>query len=307
LSGANVNLGFLGLGHMGLPMAERLLGPGVRLHVFDPSPQAMYTLTLAGAIGHTSPHSVADSAAIVMACLPNRTVSEVVACGEDGVIHGKSVRVYVEMSTIGRECIESIGANLRAQGVGTVDAPVSGGPAAARDGTLAMMASGAPADVASVMPWLQRIGRRVYVLGERPGQAQTMKLVNNLIMATNVVVAGEGLAMGAKAGLDPDLMMSVLSASSGRSFALNDILAPSVLPGTFNFGGALAIVAKDVELGIKEAHGLNATVSVIEKSGELWRKAMDQGRAEDDFTTIVKLIEQLSGVLVRSAKPTTCS
>ena len=300
MSSTQVNLGFLGLGHMGLPMAERLLGPDVRLHVFDPSSQAMQALTKAGAIGHSSPRSVADSSTVVMACLPNRAVSAEVASGRDGISHGKSVKIYLEMSTIGRECIESIAATLAPHGIRTVDAPVSGGPAAARAGALTMMISGAPEDVAAVTPWLERIGRNVHVLGSRPGQAQTMKLVNNLIMAANVVVAAEGLVMGAKAGLDPEVMMAVLNCGSGRSFASADILARSALLGKFDFGAALSIVAKDVELGLKEAHALNAVVSVIEKAGDLWRTAMERGQANEDFTAVVKLVEERSGALMRA-------
>ena len=128
VSSAQFNLGFLGLGHMGRPMAERVLGPDVRLHVFDPSSQAMDALTQAGAVRHTSPRSVADAATIVMACLPSRAVSEEVAAGRDGIAHGKSVEIYVEMSTIGRDSIESIAQTLSARGIRAVDAPITGRP-----------------------------------------------------------------------------------------------------------------------------------------------------------------------------------
>src|SRR3546814_2095267 len=100
------------------------------------------------------------------------------------------------MSTIGRTCIESIAQGLATKGIQAVDAPISGGPPAAREGRLAMMTSGPAQAVGQVRPWLLRIGRQVYVLGDKAGQAQVMKLVNNILMATNLVAASEGLEIG---------------------------------------------------------------------------------------------------------------
>ena len=298
--GAVTQLGFLGLGQMGSPMALRLIGPDVALHVFDPSPAAKAKLVEAGAISHDSPRSVADAASIVMACLPNRKISEDAAFGPNGVIHGKAIRIYAEMSTIGTTTVQAIFDQLAARGIRAVDAPISGGPPGARAGTLAMMASGAADAVAQLSPWLGRIGRKVYVLGDRPGQAQVMKLVNNLVMAANMVVASEGLVMGAKAGLDPDLMAEVLKSGTGQS-ASADMLTRSALTGAFDFGAHLSIVDKDVQLGIAEAHNLAVPVPAIEQAGGLWQAASDAGRASEDFTAIIKIVEQRGGAVVRSA------
>jgi 3-hydroxyisobutyrate dehydrogenase-like beta-hydroxyacid dehydrogenase len=298
--GENANLGFLGLGQMGGAMAERLLGKGARLHVFDVSPAAMRSFTDRGAVAHSSPRSVADAASIVFACLPSRKVSEDVAFGADGVASGSAVKIYVEMSTIGRTCIQAIASALDRKGIHTVDAPISGGPPGARQGTLAMMVAGSPADVAAVTPWLRLIGKDVYVLGSTPGQAQVMKLVNNLVMAANMVVASEGLVMGAKAGLDPSQMMEVLNAGTGRSAASADILARSALTGSFDFGARLAIVDKDVALGLSEAEALDVPTAVIAQAGKVWRHAATDGRGEDDFSSIIKVIEERGGAVVRA-------
>src|SRR5688572_24122002 len=163
--GEVTDLGFLGLGQMGGAMAERLLGKSVRLHVFDPSPTATVHFTERGAVVHSSPRSVADAASIVFACLPSRKVSEDVALGETGVARGNAIKIYVEMSTIGRTCIQLIAQALAGRDIHTVDAPISGGPPRARDGTLAMMVAGNAADVSAVTPWLRCIGKGVYVLG----------------------------------------------------------------------------------------------------------------------------------------------
>jgi 3-hydroxyisobutyrate dehydrogenase len=164
-----------------------------------------------------------------------------------------------------------------------------------------MMISGALGDVVQVTPWLERIGRQVYVLGDRPGQAQIMKLVNNLMMAANLVVASEGLVMGAKAGLDPDVMINVLTSSTGRS-ASSDMLARSALTGAFDFGANLSIVDKDVKLGLAEAHSLSTPVSVIEEAGAFWRAAVEEGLSNEDFTAIIKVVERRGGVTVRSQR-----
>lgn len=292
-------LGFVGLGQMGAPMAERLIGPDVRLHVFDRSDQATARLVSLGAVAHTSPRELADAASIVFACLPSPAISETVATGPDGIASGSAVRVYAEMSTIGRECIRSIAQHLAGRGIRTVDAPVSGGPPAARAGTLAMMAAGPPEDVAAVSPWLAKIGLKVHVLGLEVGQAQVMKLVNNIVMAANMIVAAEGLVMAAKSGLDPAVAVEVLNAGTGRSAACSDIIARSALPGAFDFGARLAIVAKDVLLGLEQARELRVPVPVIEAAGALWAQASEEGRDHEDFSAIVKLIEKRGGAEIR--------
>jgi 3-hydroxyisobutyrate dehydrogenase len=293
------DLGFIGLGQMGGPMAARLLADDVRLHVHDPNPSAMATLVEHGAVAHASAASVADAAPIVFACLPSQSISRSVAAA---VAEGRAVRAYAEMSTIGRETMAGIAETLGARGIGLVDAPVSGGPPGARAGTLAMMAAGAPETIEQVRPWLARIGRAVFVIGETPGMAQIMKLVNNLMIATNMVAAFEGLVMGAKAGLDPDLMVDVLNASTGRSLVTTDIVPKAILPGTFDFGATTAIMAKDAELGVSEARALGVPAWTIEQAARLWRLGMLKGLAARDMTSLITLLEGWSGAEVRSRR-----
>jgi len=293
-------LGFIGLGQMGGSMAERLIADDIELHVYDPSAAAMERFVSRGATPHGSPRQVADAATIVFACLPSREVSAAVALGPDGVCHGGKVGVYVEMSTIGRTCIESIAQGLAAKGIQAVDAPISGGPPAAREGRLAMMTSGPAQAVAQVRPWLLRIGRQVYVLGDKAGQAQVMKLVNNILMATNLVAASEGLVMGAKAGLDAAVMLDVLRAGTGHSASAGDILGRVGLSGSFDFGARLSIVEKDVHLGLDEAAALGVPAKVMQAAADIWDAAAWKGWGDQDFSTILKLIEEQGGAEVRS-------
>lgn len=157
-------VGFIGLGKMGGAMAERLLGDDIRLHVFDPSAAAMERFTSCGAIAHTSALSVADAAPVIFACLPNQQVSHATVFGADGILQGKAVRVYAEMSTIGKDLVEQIAAGLAAKDIATVDSPISGGPPGARAGTLAIMVSGQSDAIGQLMPLLRKIGKEVYVL-----------------------------------------------------------------------------------------------------------------------------------------------
>ncbi|PRD78257.1 NAD(P)-dependent oxidoreductase [Burkholderia multivorans] len=292
------HIGFLGLGQMGGPMAERLLGQSFRLHVYDPSPAALEPFIGGGAVIHDSPRAVADAASIVFACLPNRDVSLAVGLGPDGVVHGKAIRVYAEMSTIGQDMIERIGAGLAEKGIDIVDAPISGGAPAARAGTLAMLAAGAPAAVEQLMPLLSLIGKEVFVMGERAGMAQIMKIVNNIIMATNLVVCSEGLAMGAKAGLDPDMMMRLLDAGTAQSFAGSKMLSRAV-SGRFDYGAALAIIEKDMSLGFDEARLLNIATPTIDRARDVWHAAYEAGRGTEDFTSILTFVAEQGGTRVR--------
>ena len=293
-----VHLGWIGLGQMGLPMAERLLGEDVVLHVMDTNPSTVSDLVAKGAVAHPTPRSVADAAGIVFACLPSQEISRSVAFGSDGVAGGKAITTYVETSTIGTETIAAIATELGEKGIDVVDSPISGGPPAAREGRLAIMVSGPPAALDAVGPWIARIGKTVVTVGDRPGQGQVMKLVNNLVMAANTVVACEALVMGAKAGLDPDTMVDLLSAGTGASRALSDIVAPTALPRTFNFGAHLSILDKDVTLGVSEATALGVPVPVIDAARAIWQSAAHEGYSKRDFTEIAKFIEDRGGASI---------
>lgn len=284
-------LGFIGLGQMGAPMAARLLGADVALHVHDPRPEAVAAMVAQGAIGCAGARAVADAAEIVFACLPSGKVSEAVAAEVAG---GGAVKLYAEMSTIGRAAVEGIAARLAERGIAMVDAPISGGPSGARAGTLAMLAAGAPEALARLRPWQERIGREVFTLGERPGQAQVMKLVNNLVFAANMVTGLEGLAMGAKAGLDPDTMLAMLNAGTGRS-VVTERVAAEVLTRRFDFGAAIAIVDKDVTLGLAEASALGVPMWAIEQAARVWRFAAGHGMAGEDISALARLIEGWAG------------
>lgn len=294
----HADVGFLGLGQMGSAIAERLLGQPLRLHVYDPATSVMERFRAQGAVTHASPREVADHARVVFACLPNVQVSRQVALGEDGVAHGRAIRVYAEMSTIGREAAEHIAAALAAHGIQMLDSPVTGGAPVARAGQLTLLVSGADEVVAEVRPVLEMMGRRIFVLGNRPGMGQIMKVVNNIIMGANLVVACEGMSLGAKAGLNPTAMREALQAGTAQSFAAETILRRG-LAGTFDYGAALTILDKDMALGLQEAQALQASLPVIARAQDQWHSACEAGMGELDFTAILQYVERQNGTLVR--------
>ncbi|MFT3819309.1 MAG: NAD-binding protein [Rubrivivax sp.] len=178
---------------------------------------------------------------------------------------------------------------------------MTGGPPVARAGRLTMLVSGPSAAVAAARPLLELMGRQVFVLGDRPGMAQLMKVVNNIVMGANMVAACEGLSMGAKAGLDPAAMLQVLGAGTAQSFAACEILQRGVA-GSFDFGAALSILDKDMALGLSEAAALGTTVPVIERARDQWHAAYAAGLGALDFTAILQFVEQRNGTLVRARK-----
>jgi 3-hydroxyisobutyrate dehydrogenase len=295
------DIGYLGLGHMGSAIAERLLGQSFKLHVYDPSAAALEPFAKGGAVVHASPRAVADAATVVFACLPSQQVSLDVALGEGGVSQGRAIEAYVEMSTIGKETIDRIATGLTAHGVQTIDAPVTGGPPVARAGNLTLLTSGDLVTLEALQPLFALMGRNIYTMGDRPGMGQAMKMVNNIIMAANVVVAAEGLTFGAKAGLDAGRMLDVLRKGTGQSFAACEILQRGV-SGTFDYGAALTILDKDMTLGMHEADVLGLKLPVIEEARDLWHAAYQAGWGERDFTTILAFVEEANGTRVRTAQ-----
>ncbi|GAA4340156.1 NAD(P)-dependent oxidoreductase [Pigmentiphaga soli] len=293
------HIGFIGLGAMGGALAERLLQSGATLHVHDVDPQAVARFVAAGAHACDSPRAVADSVELAIGCLPNGHVSKAVALGENGIVHGARVKTYVECSTIGRATVMAMAEGLAAKGIALIDAPVSGGPKGARAGTLSVIASGPREAVAVALPVLAAFGPKQFVVGEQAGMAQMMKLVNNLVSAANMASAFEAVVLGAKAGLDPDVMVEVLNGSTGRNTATETKLPQSVLTRSFDYGAKVDVIYKDVHLALAEAEALGVPMWVGQNTGQMWRHAVSQGAGAQDYTVLIRFMEQWAGVEVK--------
>ncbi|HSL80814.1 MAG TPA: NAD(P)-dependent oxidoreductase [Pseudolabrys sp.] len=296
-----MDIGFIGLGNMGQPMARRLIEAGHKLVVYDTRNDAVAPLVAMGAQLASSPADVADRVETVMASLPSLQISEKVATGEGGVIHGKRIKRFIDLSTTGSSVAAKIAAALVKKNIIQIDSPVSGGVGGARKGTLAVMVSGPKAEIDLVKDVLAVFGK-VFVIGEKPGMAQTMKLANNFLSATAMAATSEAVAMGVKAGLDPAVMIDVINAGSGRTTASDQKFPQSILPRTFDYGFATALMLKDVRLCFDEAKGFSVPNAVMRAVLDQWETTNAEYGGESDFTSIVKMIEKRAGVIVGAEK-----
>jgi 3-hydroxyisobutyrate dehydrogenase-like beta-hydroxyacid dehydrogenase len=290
-------VGFVGVGRMGGHMASRLLDAGFTLSVFDTNAEVTGPLAARGAAVETSAQAVASKARIVLMSLPTPQIVQSVALGS--IANGTAVKIVCDLSTSGPGVATVISKGLAEKGVVTFDTPVSGGMKGAKEGTLAVMISGPKASYAEVEPILKNFGK-LFFTGEKPGLAQTAKLANNLLAAAALVVSSEAMAMGVKAGLDPKILLDIINAGSGRNSATQDKFPRSVLPGTFDFGFATGLSYKDVRLCVDEAEALGVPMVVGAAVRQMLAVTQAKYGANSDFTCIAKVLEEWSGVEIRS-------
>jgi 3-hydroxyisobutyrate dehydrogenase-like beta-hydroxyacid dehydrogenase len=289
-------VGFVGLGRMGGPMSRRLIDAGFALSVFDTSAEALKPLKDAGAAIAASPQEVGDSADIAFVSLPTPDIVEKVVL--DGVGRGSRVKTIVDLSTSGPGMAGRVSRGLEPRGIGWIDAPVSGGIAGAKGGTLAVMASGPRAAFEIAEPLLKNFGK-VFFVGEKAGLAQVAKLGNNLLAAAAMVISSEALVMGVKAGIDPKVMLDIINAGSGRNSATQDKFPRSILTRTFDFGFATGLSYKDVRLCVDEAESLGVPMVVGAAVRQMLAVTNAKFGATSDFTSICRVVEEWAGVEVK--------
>jgi 3-hydroxyisobutyrate dehydrogenase-like beta-hydroxyacid dehydrogenase len=289
-------VGFVGLGRMGGPMSRRLIEAGHTLSVFDVSAEAVGALQNAGATAAASAQEVGDRADIVFVSLPTPDVVQAVVL--DGVGRGSRAKIIVDLSTSGPGVAGRVSRGLQERGVAWIDAPVSGGVAGAKAGTLAVMASGPRTSFEPVQPLLKNFGKVFYV-GEKAGLAQVAKLANNLLAAAALVVSSEAMVMGVKAGLDPKILLDIINAGSGRNSATQDKFPRAILPRTFDFGFATGLSYKDVRLCIDEAEALGVPMVVGAAVRQMLAVTNAKFGPTSDFTSITRVVEEWAGVEVK--------
>jgi len=297
-----MDVGFIGLGNMGFPMARRLIQENHNVIAFDTRSAALERVVALGARAASSPKDVANRAETVMASLPSPAASMEVATGDAGVIEGSRIKRYVDLSTVGSQTAVRIHDRLAEREIVAIDSPVSGGVSGAEKGSLAIMVSGPRAEFDVVRTVLEAIGRPLYV-GEKPGSAQTMKLANNILAANVLVATAEVIVMGVKSGLDAGVMIDVLNAGSGATSASRDKFPRAILPRTFDYGFATGLMVKDVRLYLDEAKALGVPTDVAETIAALWETAARDQGLDSDFTTVIKPFEKAAGVTVGRVDP----
>lgn len=274
-----LRIAWIGLGVMGRPMALRLLAARRPLTVFNRSRPAVEECLRAGAREAASPADAARDADIVFTMLPDTPDVESVARGEGGVL-GAARRgsVIVDMSTISPSATEALARDAAARGVAWLDAPVTGGDAGARNGSLIIMCGGEEAAFRRCRPLFEQLGTKAVRVGPS-GSGQRLKLCNNVVVALNLEAMCEGLGLAMRAGLDPAAALEVLSSGAAASWALST-LAPRALAGDFAPGFKIRLHQKDLRLAIEEAGRLGMTLPGAEMVSGHFARAIRDGDAD---------------------------
>ncbi|MGE0272586.1 MAG: NAD(P)-dependent oxidoreductase [Alphaproteobacteria bacterium] len=275
-------IGFVGLGAMGKPMAGRLAQAGLPLIVHDKAGTA--ERAPAGARAAASLAEVVAEAETLFLSLPDGKVVEAVA-REIAAAKPRKTSLVVDLSTIGLEAAGKTAAIFSGAGIAYLDAPVSGGVAGASKGTLAVMAAGSKADFARVETPLKAMAKNLFHVGEKPGQGQAMKLLNNFLSATAMAATSEAVIFGESQGLDMGTILSVLNVSTGQNTASSDKFVNRILTGTFNAGFTVRLMAKDVGLYRNAVAGAGTSAKVGEPVSTVWRE-LDEKMGAEDFTRV---------------------
>lgn len=284
-------IGFIGLGDMGRPLALRLLRAGLPLVVCDANPDTLAPFIQGGARVAMTPRETASIAEFVFTCLPAPPISEAVAFGDDGLIHGSRIRCHLELSTIGPATMRTITTRLGERNIQALDAPVSGGPRGEARGRLSCFVSGPRNCFDEAEPVLKVLSDKLFHIGDLPGQSQVLKLANNLLGAANLTIASEMLLMTCAAGIDPKVAIDVINVSTGRNRATEEIIESQIISRQFNLGARLNILQKDVALAVAEAKNLGTPHTAASGVNTVWQAAVAQGHGTEDLSRIYAFLE----------------
>ena len=293
-------VGFIGVGQMGLPMARNLLSAGFELVVFDVNPKALAAVQAAGARTVDSPVQVAAEADVVLVSLPAPPIVEQVALGDNGIVRGDRVKAYVDLSTTGSVVAQRVAQGLATKGIEALDCPVSGGERGAVAGTLSLMVAGPETLFQSLRPVLSPIGTKHFYIGDQVGLGQTLKLCNYFLSAANSIASAEAMVTAAKAGLDPDVTLDVINASSGKNSATAEKFKELVLSRQFNKSMTTRLLHKDLSLFTAEAEALGVPAWVGSHIKQLLAYSISQGYGDKASVTMIQHWEKWAGVEVKS-------
>jgi 3-hydroxyisobutyrate dehydrogenase-like beta-hydroxyacid dehydrogenase len=298
-----MNVGFIGLGTMGGPMARNILKKGHALVVYDVVRSSVDALVGAGARAAATPRDVAAQSDIIITMLPDSPDVERVATAPDGILAGiRPGSVYIDMSTIDPGTTRRIGAQVKAKGADMIDSPVGKTADAAVAGNLTLMVGGDVDVIARVRPVLDCMGTDFFHCGEL-GAGQTMKLLNNLLAQAIGTATTETLVAGVKAGLTLDLMMSVLRTTMAWNNALAIAMPKRPLAGDFSPGFMMKLAHKDCRLALQLVEGLGVSAPVGRAAFASLEEGLQRGLSDDDVGALLKLREEPVGVQVRLPRP----
>ncbi|XP_033328869.1 3-hydroxyisobutyrate dehydrogenase, mitochondrial isoform X1 [Megalopta genalis] len=290
-------VGFVGLGNMGGHMARNLLKKGCRLTVYDVNETAMSNLTEAGANRASSPAEVAEETEAVVSMLPSNQHVLDVYSGKHGLLSSaREKTLFIDSSTIDPFVSQTLAANAEKQAARFIDAPVSGGVNAAKDGTLTIMVGGSKENLELAKPLLTKMGARVVHCGD-VGMGQAAKICNNMLLGISMIGTAEAFNFGERLGLDAKVLADIVNSSSGRCWSselYNPV--PGILdnvPSSKNYEGGFGatLMAKDLGLAQAAAAKVDATIPLGSIAHQIFRTLISQGFSDKDFSVVYQFLK----------------
>ncbi len=286
-------IGFIGLGIMGRHMSAHLLQAGYKLVVFDLNPKAVESAVTLGARAADSCLALAQQADVVISMVPDSPDVEQVALGETGIIQSaRPGLIYVDMSSIAPPTAVKVAQALGAKGVRCLDAPVSGGETGAKNATLSIMVGGPVDLLEELQPIFQCLGKTITHCGPN-GAGQVVKACNQIQVALNFIGMAEAFVLGAKAGVDPAVILQVLSGGYAQTRVM-DVRGPRVVKGDFEPGFKSRFHYKDLNIIMETARAYNAVLPASALAQQLFNAMMAAGRGDLDHSAVITVIEDLS-------------
>lgn len=288
-------IGFIGVGIMGSHMAGHLMDAGYAVTAFDVNAAALDAVAAKGATRAASSADAAAKADVVITMVPDSPHVEAAVLGPGGIIEvARTGMVHIDMSTIAPATSVRIAQELSKQGVRSLDAPVSGGEAGAKNAALSIMVGG-PVDLfAEMQPILEVMGKTVTHCGEA-GAGQTVKACNQIQVALNFIGMAEAFVLGAKAGVDPEIILRVLSGGYAQTRVM-DVRGPKVVKGEFEPGFKSRFHYKDLGIIMDTARNLNVSLPASALAQQLFSSLLANGHGDLDHSAVIKVIEMLSNV-----------
>lgn len=292
------DIGFIGLGIMGEPMAGHIASAGYRVTAYDVDRDICDKVARnhPGIQIKDSPRAVAEASEIVVTMLPSGKYVRDVALGENGLVHGlRAGAVLLDTSSCEPWMTQETAAALAEKGISMVDAPVSGAQIGAIQAQLVFMVGGDDDAIARIRPLLDIMGQQVFHLGP-VGAGHAMKCINNLITAVTLLATAEGLTIGKKFGLDPEVMVDVLNVSTGGSWVAKTHIKQRITNRKFDDPFKLGLMVKDIEIAMKLARDLDLPLKLTSLNEALWTEAREHEGAEMSVSNLVRWLEQTTGV-----------
>lgn len=289
-----MNIGFIGLGIMGRPMALHLKAAGHTL--FVPERGSLTQDIRDAAHVEQSAEAVARAAEIIILMVPDTPDVERVLFGADGVAAGLSAgKLVIDMSSISPTATQDFASRIAALGCGYVDAPVSGGEVGAKAASLTIMCGGAAADFERALPLFQAMGKNITHVGEAPGSGQVCKVCNQIIVALNIQAVGEALTFARKAGADPARVRTALMGGFANSRIL-EVHAERMINRTFAPGFRIRLHQKDLNLALGAARDLGMALPNTAIAQQMFSTVSANGGADLDHSALVQAIELMAGL-----------